>query len=257
MEFDGRTVLITGAAGGIGAAAAAAFAAEGASLALVDLDRSALEKVAAGLGVDDARVLLHVADVRDEQQVEGYVAATRDRFGAIDVFFNNAGVEGATGPLVDTDLETVDTILSVNVRGSFLGLKHVLRVMTAQGHGSVVNTSSMAGVIAFAGLGGMYTASKHAVVGLTRVAAVEAAPAGVRVNAVCPGPVDTRMMRSIENGMSPDDIPGVQEQFAGLTALKRYADPAEIASVVLFLASDRASYVSGSIYTVDAGMTGI
>lgn len=256
MSFSGKTVLITGAAGGIGAATAAAFAAQGASLALVDRERGALESLADELGLDREKTLLLVADVRDEEQVKGYVEATRSTFGFLDVFFNNAGVEGATGPLVETTAETLDTILDVNVKGHFFGLKHVLAAMIDEGHGAIVNTSSMAGVIAFAGLG-VYTASKHAVIGLTRVAAAEGAAAGVRVNAICPGPVNTRMMRGIEAGMSPDDIPGVQAQFSALTALNRYAEPAEIAEVVLFLASDKASYVTGSIYTIDAGMTGM
>jgi len=255
MEFKDKVVLVTGAAGGIGSAAAARFAQEGALLALVDLSEEALQKVCADHGLDAERCLLVAADVRHEDQVAGYVTATLERFGRVDVFFNNAGVEGSTGALVDTAVETLDLILAVNVRGSFLGLREVLKVMTSQGGGSIVNTSSMAGLIPFSGLG-VYTASKHAVLGLTRVAAEEAASAGVRVNAICPGPVNTRMMREIEAGMSPDDIAGVQAAFSGLTAMKRYAEPEEIAELVLFLASDRASYVTGSVYTADGGMTG-
>ncbi|MGW0038754.1 SDR family NAD(P)-dependent oxidoreductase [Gordonia sp. NPDC003376] len=257
MEFENKTVLITGAAGGIGSAAVSIFAKAGANLVLVDLATPALRRLADELGLDPGRTELIAADVSSEDQVRRYVAGARDRFGRIDVFFNNAGVEGATGALVDTTEETLDRILNVNVKGHFFGLKHVIAAMTDQGGGgSIVNTSSMAGVIAFTGLGA-YTASKHAVIGLTRVAAAEAAPAGIRVNAVCPGPVNTRMMRSIESGMSPDDVQAAQASFAGLVALHRYAEPSEIAEVVTFLASDRASYVTGSIYTIDAGMTGL
>ena len=255
MDFADKIVLITGAAGGIGSAAAAGFAREGATLVLVDLDEQGLHKVVADRGLDAERTLLITADVRQEDEVNAYVRAAVDRHGRIDVFFNNAGAEGRTGSIVDTTTETLDLILDVNVKGSFLGLREVLRVMTGQGGGAIINTSSMAGLIPFSGLG-VYTASKHAVLGLTRVAAEEAAPFGVRVNAVCPGPVNTRMMRGIEAGMSPDDIAGVQAAFAGLTALKRYAEPEEVAEVVLFLASDRASYVTGSVYTIDGGMTG-
>lgn len=256
MDFEDKVVLITGAAGGIGHAATKAFAEQGATLVLVDLSLSALEKIAADLGLPENRLLLVAADVRSESEVEGYVAGATTRFGRIDVFFNNAGVEGKTGALVDTDAETVDTILDVNVKGSFFGIKHVLSTMITQKSGAIVNTSSMAGLIGFTALG-VYTASKHAVIGLTRVAALEAADSGVRVNAVCPGPVNTRMMRGIENGLSADNPEAAKSQFADSTAIKRYAEPEEIANVVLFLASDKASYVTGSIFTADGGMTGM
>lgn len=257
MSFVGKTVLITGAAGGIGRAAARAFQREGANLVLVDLSPQALDRVAADLELDlDGDHLLVVADVSQEDQVERYLAAGRERFGAIDVFFNNAGVEGATGPLIETTAQNIDLVLDVNVKGSFFGIKHVMASMIEQGHGAIVNTSSMAGLIGFAGLG-VYTASKHAVLGLTRAAAMEAAGSGVRVNAICPGPVNTRMMRGIESGMSAEDPEGVKTQFAALTGLNRYAEPEEIAELVVFLASDKASYITGSVYTADGGMTGM
>ncbi|MGV1768134.1 SDR family NAD(P)-dependent oxidoreductase [Rhizobium rhizogenes] len=256
MEFKDKIVLITGAAGGIGRAATKGFYEQGASLALVDLNLAALEAVFQELRLDTGRCVLIAADVSKESEVESFVAATKARFGRIDVFINNAGVEGKTGPIVDTDAETIDQILNVNVKGSFFGLKYVLREMIGQGGGAIVNTSSMAGLIGFPLLG-IYTASKHAVIGLTRAAAGEAAAAKVRVNAVCPGPVDTRMMREIEIGFSASDPAAVKGQFENLTGLKRYAQPEEIANVVLFLASDKASYITGSMYTIDGGMTGM
>jgi meso-butanediol dehydrogenase/(S,S)-butanediol dehydrogenase/diacetyl reductase len=254
MDFRDKVVLITGAAGGIGAATAAAFNEQGATLVLVDLSDTALETVATDLALAEENSLLLAADVSDEQQVAGYVLAALDKFGKIDVFINNAGVEGKTGALVDTDSATVDAILNVNVKGTFFGIKHVMASMIARQSGAIVNTASVAGVVGFPGLG-VYTASKHAVVGLTRVAAMESAANGVRVNAICPGPVNTRMMRGIESGMSADNPEGVAKEFAESVGIKRYAEPEEIAQVMLFLASDKASYVTGSIYTVDGGQT--
>lgn len=256
MEFKDKVVLVTGAAGGIGRASVQGFYEGGAKLALVDLSMDSLSSLAKELSLDPDRVLLIPADVKSEAEVTKYVRATKDRFGRIDIFFNNAGIEGKVGSLVDTDAETLNAILDVNVKGSFFGIKHVLQVMIEQKGGSIVNTSSMAGLIGFPSLG-VYTASKHAVLGLTRVAAQESVHAGVRVNAVCPGPVNTRMMRGIEAGVSADNPEAVQTQFANLTGLKRYAEPAEVANLVLFLASEKASYITGSIYTVDGGMTGM
>ncbi|WP_043117041.1 SDR family NAD(P)-dependent oxidoreductase, partial [Pseudacidovorax intermedius] len=232
------------------------FYEQGAKLALIDLKQENLDALVAELGISAARVLALALDVSLESNVEKYVAATLERFGKIDVFFNNAGIEGKTGPLVDTDAATLDAILNVNVKGSFFGLKYVLKTMQKQKFGSIVNTSSMAGLIGFPSLG-VYTASKHAVIGLTRVAAQEAADAGIRVNAVCPGPVDTRMMRGIEAGFDATNPEQVKAQFAALTGMKRYAQPSEIAELVIFLASARASYITGSIYTADGGMTGM
>ncbi|UNK40935.1 SDR family oxidoreductase (plasmid) [Shinella sp. H4-D48] len=256
MQYEGKVVLVTGAAGGIGRAATKAFYEQGAKLVLVDLSKEALDMMSDELGLDSDRSVVIAADVSQEAAVEGFVQATVATFGRIDVFFNNAGVEGKTGLLVDTSEETVDKLLSVNIKGCFFGLKHVLRQMTAQAGGAVVNTSSMAGLIGFHSLG-VYTASKHAVIGLTRAAASEVAPHGIRVNAVCPGPVDTRMMRGIESGFSEADPVGVKGQFENLTGLKRYAQPEEIADLVLFLGSDKASYITGSMYTIDGGMTGM
>lgn len=167
------------------------------------------------------------------------------------MFFNNAGIEGKVAPITDQKIEDFDKVISVNVRGVFLGLKYVLKEMTKQGHGSVINTSSVAG------LGGSpnvspYIASKHAVVGLTKAAAIEVAHANVRVNSIHPSPVNTRMMRSLEEGLETDEA-----SMAKAIPLGRYGESSDIANLVLFLASDESSFITGSQYRIDGGMAAL
>jgi NAD(P)-dependent dehydrogenase (short-subunit alcohol dehydrogenase family) len=251
MNFTGRIVLITGGAGGIGAATAELFLRLGARIALVDLSQDALDSRSAELSTL-GEVLTIQADVSKEDDTIRYVATTIEAFGTIDVFFNNAGITGRVSPLVDTDIEDFDCVMDVNVRGAFLGLKHVLPVLFAAGHGSVINTSSVAGLEGRRNLA-PYVVSKHAITGLTKSAALEAAPHGVRVNSIHPAPVNTEMMRGIEEGFSPDDLEGAQAAFTLGVPLGRYADPAEVANLVAFLASDESSFITGAQYRIDGG----
>lgn len=251
-KFDGKVIVITGAAGGIGQATAKKLAEQGASLALVDLNLEAVQQVISSLGLDASRAIALQANVSKEEDVKAYVAATVEKFGKIDGFFNNAGIEGTTAPVEDYPTETFEMVLNVNVKGAFLGLKYVVPVMKKQGYGSIVNTSSGAGLIGAPGFSG-YNSSKHAVIGLTRVVAQEAAPFGVRVNAVAPGVINTRMMRQIEKNTVPEDAEGARKAFGAAVPLGRYGEAEEVANVALFLLSDDASYVSQSIYTVDGG----
>lgn len=244
-------VLITGAAGGIGFALANRLFEQGARLALIDVDQKGLDAAARHLG-DQDRVLILQADVSDEEAMNGVVETTLSRFGVITGFVSNAGVEGARGLIEEQSLDNLDRVYNINVRGTFLGLKYLLPVMKSAGRGAIVNLSSLAGITAGPGLA-PYVMSKHAVIGLTRTAAAEAAASGVRVNAVLPGAVNTEMMRRIE--AESGDAAALKKANESATPMGRYGHPDEIASVIEFLLSDQASYVTGSCYTVDGGMS--
>lgn len=251
-RLQDKVAIITGGSGGIGKVTARRFLEEGARVVLVDLDETALETAAEELR-DAGTVVTVTADVSREEDVANYVHRTLEQFGRIDVLFNNAGIEGKVAPITDQKIGDFDRVLAVNVRGVFLGLQQVLKVMQDQGHGSVINMSSVAGLMGSPGVA-PYVASKHAVVGITKSAALEMGPYGVRVNSVHPSPVNTRMMRSLEEGFQPGHA---EEAKAALTAnipLGRYGESLDVANVVLFLASDESSFITGAQYRIDGGM---
>src|SRR5579864_8259221 len=204
IDLRGKVALVTGGGGGIGGAACLEFAQAGAKVAVVDVSpedgNAAVGKIQAMGGV--ARFFQ--ADVSQAVNVQSYVAATLDAFGRIDAFFNNAGIEGRLSPVAEYSEEVWDQVISVNLKGAFLGLRYVLPVMLQQKSGSIINTSSVAGTVGAPGLAA-YSASKHAIIGLTRTAAGEVGRQGVRVNAICPGPIDTRMIHSLEAMINPDN----------------------------------------------------
>jgi NAD(P)-dependent dehydrogenase (short-subunit alcohol dehydrogenase family) len=202
-----------------------------------------------------AQALAVTADVTDEDEVAGYVRAAVDKFGTVDVFHNNAGIEGDVAPITKYSLQTFRRVLDVNVVGVFLGLKHVLPVMLTRNKGSIINTASIAGLMGSPEIA-VYSASKHAVIGLTRSAALECTATGVRVNCVCPGLIDSRMLSAIIEGRNPGNAPVPNDKIVERIPARRLGQASEVASIVAFLASDEASYVSGAAYTVDGGRTG-
>lgn len=252
-SLEGKVAVVTGAGGGIGRAASVELGRAGASLVLVDIDEPGLEETARATAETGAEARTCVADVSRSDDVRGYVQAALDAFGRIDVFFNNAGIEGAVADLHEYPEEEFDRVIAVNLRGVFLGLRHVLPVMVAQGSGSVINTASMAGLLGLPHTAA-YNAAKHGVIGLTKTAAAEAGRLGVRINAICPGVIDTRMLRSLAGSFNPDDPLGELERLGGLAPLGRLGTPEEIAAVVRFLASEESSYVNGASWVVDGGI---
>lgn len=248
----GKVALVTGAAQGIGLAAAMLLARAGADIVALDLPGSqwdALEQAAAANG---RTLLRHEGDVADESAWAALSAATRQQFGRIDILFNNAGISGPSCPIWDYPIEAFDAVMRVNCRGVFLGMKCAADLMSERG-GSIINMSSVSG------LGGgrsllAYNASKHAVIGITKVGAVELAERNIRVNAICPAMTDTAMMQSLEEGKDAPQVEALRQHFHAMIPLGRYADPAEIAAVVLFLASDAASFITGAAIPVDGGL---
>ncbi len=250
--LEGKVAVITGAAGAIGAATARIMAERGATIFGVDIAGADWSRLKSALP-DGAKLVTAEADVTDEASVKAYVDKAKAELGRIDIFFNNAGIEGPVQPIESYPLDAFLKVLSVNVAGVFLGLKYVLPVMYGQGSGSVINTSSVAGLIGSPGMAG-YNTSKHAVIGITRVAATEAAPKGVRVNCVNPGPIESRMMDSINKGQSAD-AKAAHDAISGAVPAKRYGTPEEVAGLVAFLASDDAGYCNGGFYTVDGALS--
>jgi NAD(P)-dependent dehydrogenase (short-subunit alcohol dehydrogenase family) len=254
MDFAGKVAIVTGAANGIGRATALAFAKSGAKVVVVDRDAAGGEATAGVIRQQGGEARFVAADVTRSADVAAYVKAALDDYGRIDCFHNNAGIEGALKPTAEYDEAMFDQVIAVNVKGVFLGLRHVLPVMLAQQSGAVVNTASVAGLTATPGMPA-YVASKHAVIGITKTAAGEVASSGVRVNAVCPGPVDTRMIHSLEHMINPGDPASVGRRYQAAIPTGRYTTPEEIANMVLFLCSDLASNITGGQFVVDGGRT--
>ena len=248
-RLQNKVALITGGAQGIGRATAQLFLAEGAKVMVVDYAEKELKKMETDL--KNPNLAFSLADVSKTADVKRYVKETLDKFGKIDIFFNNAGIEGIVSPMADYPEDEFDKIISVNIKGVWLGCQYVMPKMSEGG--SVIITSSVAGLKGFSGLG-VYTVSKHAELGIMRVAALEFADKKIRVNSIHPGPVETRMMESIEEQFSPNDAEIAKKGFEDNIPFGRYAKAKEIAELALFLASDESKYITGDSFVIDGGM---
>lgn len=252
-RLAGRIALITGAGSGIGLATAELFAREGAKVVLVGRNEAALAGATTRIGEELAVPV--VADVSRPEDNARMVQTAVDRFGGLDIFIANAGIEGATTSIETYPIETFDEVIAINVRGVFLGLKYSIPALRQRGGGSIVITSSIGGIRGRGQGNSAYITSKHAEIGLMRTATLECAPHNIRVNAVLPGPTATRMMRSIEESRSPGDPAKARAALVNAAPLRRYGTPEEIANVMLFLASDEASLCTGGVYSADGGFS--
>ncbi|WP_024793626.1 glucose 1-dehydrogenase [Tomitella biformata] len=248
-DFTGHTAFVTGASAGMGAATARAFAEAGAAVALVDINQAAAEQVAAQLREQGHRVLAIQADVTDEEQVAAAVRQTVDAFGSLDLAFNNAGIMRAPIDTADESAAAFDQVTAVNLRGVWASMKHQLAQMRTQGSGAIVNCSSLGGLVGGVGRAS-YHAAKHGVLGLTKSAALEYAPLGIRVNAICPGTIDTPMVERMIAGGELD----LGDALAAIP-MARLGSAEEIAASVLWLSSSAASYVTGVALPVDGAYT--
>jgi NAD(P)-dependent dehydrogenase (short-subunit alcohol dehydrogenase family) len=252
LSHEGKVALVTGGAGGIGRAASLAFAAAGAAVVVADRDVAAGEQVVSEIVAGGGRAAFVRVDVSRAAEVEQMVAFAVERFGRLDAAFNNAGIELESKPTAECDEETFDRIVAVNLKGVWLCMKYELaQLMRQGGGGAIVNTASVAGLVGAPSMPA-YCASKHAVVGVTKAAAAEYGRHGIRVNAVCPGVINTPMM---ERAFAAD--PRRKPRIERAHLLKRVGEPQEIANAVLWLCSDAASFVTGHPMAVDGGMVAI
>lgn len=252
-NFEGKRAIVTGAGSGIGRAVTLALAAAGAQVLAVDVNPEAAEKTAADAG---AAVHPFAADVSDAAQVRAYAEAALDTIGAPQLFFNNAGVEGVHRSIVDTTEEQWRRVVGVNLDGMFFGLKYVLPLIKKVGGGAVVNTGSILSLKAAPDRSD-YVVTKHAVLGLTRSAAAETATDDIRVNCICPGPVATPLMTRSETLVNPNDPEFERNRFIEGTPMRRYAEPREIAELVLFLLRSDVAFQTGSAVTIDGGILAV
>jgi NAD(P)-dependent dehydrogenase (short-subunit alcohol dehydrogenase family) len=248
-DYSGKVAFVTGASGGIGEAAALAFAEAGAAVTLVDIKMDECERTAAAIRAKGGKVIVAKCDLTDESAIQDALRRTVQEFGGLDFAFNNAGKYQQVADLADITAEEWRRIVEINVTGTFLCMRNQIPLMLKRGGGAIVNTSSGAGIMGIRGAAA-YSAAKHAVIGLTRSAALDYAPTGVRINAVCPGIVHTSMAVEVSGGTAQGLARMVAEEPAG-----RLGRPEEIASAVLWLCSDTAGYTIGHALVVDGGHT--
>ncbi|MBA3353422.1 MAG: SDR family oxidoreductase [Blastocatellia bacterium] len=252
-RLEGKVAIITGATGGIGEATAKRFLEEGASVMLVGRSSEKLKETHVRLATVGP-VATAVADAADEAATSEAVAATVKAFGGVDILVANAGTEGRCAPIEELTIEDFESVFKTNVIGVWLAMKYCVEPMKKTESGSMIAISSIAGMIGFP-IMASYIASKHAVCGLVKTAALELAPFNVRVNAIAPAPIDNRMIRSLESQFNPDDTEAVHEMVISKIPMGRYGTNDEVANLALFLASDEASYCTGSIHMIDGGFT--
>ena len=255
-RFEGKVVIVSGAGSGLGQAATLQLAKEGAKLVLVDLNQAGLDETKKKVMevAPNAETLLVTANVATESEVENFVNQTVEKFGKIDGFFNNAGIEGKQNLTEDYGIEEFHKVISVNLNGVFYGMKYVLKVMKEQGYGSVVNTASVGGIRGVGNQSG-YAASKHGVVGLTRNSAIEYGQYGISIKAIAPGAIMTPMVEGSLRQMGGDNWEEVGKEFVKPNPMRRFGKPEEVGYLVAFLLSNEADFINAAVIPIDGGQS--
>lgn len=256
IDFKDKAVIVTGGGSGLGRAAALSVAKAGGDLVLVDMNKDSLEESKKEIqdAVSDAKVEVFEANVTDEEQVKKYVQFTMDKFGKIDGFFNNAGIEGKQNLTEEYGSDEFSKVVAVNLNGVFFGMKHVLKIMKEQGNGSIVNTASVGGIRGVGNQSG-YAASKHGVAGLTKNSGIEYGQYGISINAIAPGAIMTAMVEGSLRQMAGEDWEAAGKEFVSVNPMKRFGKPEEVGNLVAFLLSDAAKFINATVVAIDGGQS--